>query len=384
MPDTTLFQINCGGGAEAPFEADSHYANGNPLNFGNAIGYGAGDVNTNGQTNPAPLNCYLRGRYCTQYLNFVYSFSSLNSAKSHKVRLHFFTPDTSDIGRAGNITINGVELLTNYNAFVAAGGARKVKIEEFTIAAGTTTISVDCFSTNSAFVLWAIELIELDSGGGGGSAPVANFNFSPSAPVAGQTVNFTDASQNTPTQWQWDFENNGSTDSTAQNPTHTYPSAGTYTCKLTAINEFGTNTITKQITVSPSGGGGGSAPVADFSFSPQNPVAGQSVQFTDASTNSPTSWAWDFQNNGSTDSTQQNPSFTYQAAGTYTVRLTAINQYGEDDVLKQITVSPSGGGGGDTTPPTITSFTAEWAESPTTEGDNWNTLSYDTLTTKNS
>jgi formylglycine-generating enzyme required for sulfatase activity len=49
------------------------------------------------------------------------------------------------------------------------------------------------------------------------------------------------------------------------------------------------------------------------------------VQFADSSTNAPTSWQWDFTNDGIVDSIQQNPSFTCTTAGVYSVRLVATN-----------------------------------------------------------
>ena len=83
-------------------------------------------------------------------------------------------------------------------------------------------------------------------------------------------------------------------------------------------------------------------PVAAFSATPLSGPAPLAVTFTDASTNLPTSWAWDFDGNGSTDSTQQNPSFVYPNPGTYTVRLTATNSGGADDETKvgYVTVGP--------------------------------------------
>ena len=77
-----------------------------------------------------------------------------------------------------------------------------------------------------------------------------------------------------------------------------------------------------------SGGGGGTAPTAQFSASPTSGQAPVTVQFTDSSTGSPTSWSWDFGDGGT--STTQSPSHTYSAAGMYTVSLTATNASGSD------------------------------------------------------
>lgn len=76
----------------------------------------------------------------------------------------------------------------------------------------------------------------------------------------------------------------------------------------------------------------GEAPVADFSASAVEVYTEAAVQFTDMSTNEPTSWAWDF--GDQTLSTEQNPSHTYMEEGTYTVSLTATNETGSDLVTK--------------------------------------------------
>ncbi|MFN2418010.1 MAG: PKD domain-containing protein [Candidatus Limnocylindria bacterium] len=62
---------------------------------------------------------------------------------------------------------------------------------------------------------------------------------------------------------------------------------------------------------------------ADFNAEPRTGTAPLAVTFSDLSTGSPTSWLWDF-GDGET-STDQHPSHTYTAAGTYTVSLTATN-----------------------------------------------------------
>src|SRR5439155_921393 len=160
--------------------------------------------------------------------------------------------------------------------------------------------------------------------------PTADFSGSPTSGTAPLTVQFTDQSTGTPTSWAWDFQNDGSVDSTLRNPQFTYSAPGSYTVKLTATNATGSNTTTKvsYITVTVP------TPAADFSGSPTSGTAPLTVQFTDQSTGTPTSWAWDFQNDGSVDSTVQNPQFTYTTPGSYTVNLTVSNSAGSSTTTK--------------------------------------------------
>jgi PKD repeat protein len=94
--------------------------------------------------------------------------------------------------------------------------------------------------------------------GGGPVPPTASFTASPTSGTAPLTVNFTDSSSGNPTSWAWDFENDGTVDSTAQSPTFTYTTPSAYTVKLTVSNNVGSNSVTKSnyITVSSPGGGG--------------------------------------------------------------------------------------------------------------------------------
>jgi plastocyanin len=89
-----------------------------------------------------------------------------------------------------------------------------------------------------------------------GTAPVANFTFTPPAPQIGNSVTFTDTSTGSPTSWSWNFgdpASGGSNTSTAQGPTHAFQSAGTFTVSLQATNASGSNTTTKNVTVSNGG-----------------------------------------------------------------------------------------------------------------------------------
>ena len=52
------------------------------------------------------------------------------------------------------------------------------------------------------------------------------------------------------------------------------------------------------------------------------------VNFTDKSLNNPTSWQWDFGDGG--NSTQANPTHTYNTDGSHTISLTVSNEFGSD------------------------------------------------------
>ncbi|MHB8275857.1 MAG: PKD domain-containing protein [Dermatophilaceae bacterium] len=79
-------------------------------------------------------------------------------------------------------------------------------------------------------------------------------------------------------------------------------------------------------------------PISSFTASSTSGTAPLSVQLTDASTGSPTSWSWNF--GDGTTSAVQNPSVSYATAGTYTVTLTASNASGAGTVATQtITVT---------------------------------------------
>jgi PKD repeat protein len=88
----------------------------------------------------------------------------------------------------------------------------------------------------------------------------------------------------------------------------------------------------------------GTAPTAAFTFSPTAPAMGTAVNFTDASTGSPTSWAWNF-GDPSTPATNtsslENPSHGFSFLGTYTVTLTAGNAFGTSVATRAVTVSGS-------------------------------------------
>jgi len=158
--------------------------------------------------------------------------------------------------------------------------------------------------------------------------PIAAFTANWTTFDEHDTVLFTDQSINGPTSWSWSFGDGGT--STEQHPVHTYTTAGDYSVTLTVANESGSDSETKTdyitvVEIIP-------PPVADFGVDRTNINNNDAVRFTDLSTNSPTSWIWDFGDGGS--STNQNPWHEYTTQGVYTVSLTVSNATGSDTETK--------------------------------------------------
>jgi len=71
------------------------------------------------------------------------------------------------------------------------------------------------------------------------SSPVASFNGLPLTGRVPLSVDFFDESLNEPTAWQWDFDNDGVADDTAQDPTHVFGQPGIYSIDLQVSNISG-------------------------------------------------------------------------------------------------------------------------------------------------
>lgn len=162
-----------------------------------------------------------------------------------------------------------------------------------------------------------------------------DFTVSAATGVAPLTVTFTDTSTQSPTAWAWDFENDSTIDATTQNPSHTYTTPGTYTVSMTATNEAGSATETKTgfVTVL-------TPVVAGFTASVTSGAAPLSVTFTNTSTGA-TSYSWDFESDGTPDSTATSPTHVFTTGGATTVTLTATGPGGTDTETLVITPSSS-------------------------------------------
>jgi PKD repeat protein len=385
-----------------------------------------------------------------------------------------FTSDTQIVGAGGSVHFT--DLSTNNPtswSWTFAGGTPSTSTSQNPTVTyntqGTYDVSLTVANSAGSDSETKIDYITVTAP----QPPVANFSASSTSISVGDNVVFTDLSSSGPTSWSWTFEGGTPGSSTAQNPTVTYNTAGTYdvtlfvanvagsdtetkidyimvaekpycasqgntfsmewiagvqvgtmnnssgaagytdftgiTCDLTGGNNvnvsltpgfsgstyseywkiwidynndhdfedageevfsgYGSSTVSGSFTVA-SGidtvtrmrvsmkyaayptpcetftygevedytanvtTGGCPLPVADFTASATTVFEGESVTFTDQTTNSPYAWNWTFAGGTPGSSTLQNPTITYNTAGTYTVTLTATNACGEDTETK--------------------------------------------------
>ncbi|HZR28042.1 MAG TPA: malectin domain-containing carbohydrate-binding protein [Terriglobales bacterium] len=126
----TSVKINSGGPAVSPFVADEFFAGGGTINHANTI-------DLTGATNPAPMAVYQTGRIGA--FTYTITGSGITAGSSHTVRLHFAETYWSSAGsRIFNVTINGTQVLTNFDIFAAAGAKNKAVIEQFTANANAS------------------------------------------------------------------------------------------------------------------------------------------------------------------------------------------------------------------------------------------------------
>ncbi|MBA3826570.1 MAG: glucosylceramidase [Ktedonobacterales bacterium] len=101
----TGYAINAGGGSAGTFAADGNFSGGQTYATTAAIA-------TSGVTNPAPQAVYQTERYG----NFTYTLPNLLPGAQYAVRLHFDEIYWTSSGqRLFNLTINGSQVLTNFD-----------------------------------------------------------------------------------------------------------------------------------------------------------------------------------------------------------------------------------------------------------------------------
>jgi len=151
------------------------------------------------------------------------------------------------------------------------------------------------------------------------TGPTAGFTGTPVDGDAPLTVVF-DSSTSTGdiTTYQWDFDNDGTIDSTAANPSHIYTGIGTYSVKLVVSGPAGSNTMLMENYIAVTDG---TAPTAAIVTNP-SPATGNyplTVAFSASTTGDVSSYAWNF--GDGTLSTLAAPTHTYTYPADFTATL---------------------------------------------------------------
>jgi len=113
--------IEAGGGPTGTFQADTDSSGGTTASF-------TASITTTGVTDPAPGGVYQTERYGT----FTYTIPALSPGSLYTVRLHFSEDYWNGPNqRLFNVSINGTQVLSNFDVFAAAGGMDTAIVEQF-------------------------------------------------------------------------------------------------------------------------------------------------------------------------------------------------------------------------------------------------------------
>ena len=297
--DWSLYVINPDGQTSIAqnFTVQSLFISGTPESFTNASGdswvnhswsAGSGDVTDS-------YNVSYNGTWQNSTITSL-NHTGLTAHAWSNITVYAYnaTDSTLSAGASDNVQVPNHDIsILNVTDITVSEGENVTFDINFTDADGDTPVFgcnnsalFDTFNTSTGEGLWITDLsdagtyyVEFNVSDGYGSVdsqvmnitindvitPVADFNANTVTGYAPLSVQFTDNSSNIPTSWFWDFGDG--TNSTLQNPAHTYSATGTYNVNLNASNFAGSNlssnmTITVTTTPSPgssSSGGSGSS-----------------------------------------------------------------------------------------------------------------------------
>ena len=170
-----VVDINAGGGAAAPYAADEDFTGGSESSTTAAI-------NTSQVANPAPQAVYQSERFG----DFTYTIPNLTPGATYTVNLHFAEIYWTAAGkRQFNVLINGIQVLTNFDVFAAAGGEDIAIVKSFAATASSSGAITIQFTTGAADLpkVSGIEIsqpvtdLAIDAGGGASGKWLADEDF---------------------------------------------------------------------------------------------------------------------------------------------------------------------------------------------------------------
>ena len=155
----------------------------------------------------------------------------------------------------------------------------------------------------------------------------AKFGADKTTAMVNEEIQFTNSSENA-TAFAWSFGDG--TTSAVVSPKKAYTDVGVYLVTLVSTGAGGSTIQNISITIIPAVG----FTVED----PENLYMNTPVEFTNTSIGA-SSYLWEFGDADNSTSQDENASFTYSTAGTYTVTLKAISGEGESTLSKEVIIN---------------------------------------------
>jgi subtilase family serine protease len=150
----TTLAIDAGGGASGNWVSDTDFSGGRASSTTHSI-------DTSNVTNPAAQTVYQTQRIG----DFTYTVPNLTPGATYTVRLSFAELHWPIAGiRKFNVTINGTQVLTNFDIFATAGGKFKAITESFTATADANgKITIKFTSVRDKAALNGLEILSSSS-----------------------------------------------------------------------------------------------------------------------------------------------------------------------------------------------------------------------------
>jgi hypothetical protein len=180
-PVSQVATINAGGGAVGNYVADTDFSGGSTGSVTNAI-------DLSGVYDPAPMAAYQSWHNNAP----TYTIPNLVAGQSYIVRLHFSENVATAAGqRVQNVSINGQQVLTNFDIF-AQVGAFKALVKEFdAIADASGHITIGFTTVSGTTRINAIEILDPPS-----INSLQGLALNGSAKMVGSAVQLTDGRNN--------------------------------------------------------------------------------------------------------------------------------------------------------------------------------------------
>ena len=135
---TPVISIASGNSTQGAYVADADFSG------GTVSGGTTHAIDTSAVTGPAPTSVYQHGRFG----NVTYTIPGLVGGQAYSVRLHFCEYAHTAAGqRKFNVSINGTQVLTNFDIFAAAGAEFRANTQSFSVTANSSGQLVIAFAT---------------------------------------------------------------------------------------------------------------------------------------------------------------------------------------------------------------------------------------------